>query len=1324
MSGLTLAMLRGKSREEQIALAAQFAGTEPSVIDGIWNTESARGTNMRSRAGARGHFQIMPREHRVMSQRLGFEINPDNFEHSLLAAAHMLKENLDHFGNLPDALRAYNGGWDRRRWNNEETRAYVGKVLGQQPPREPGINPIPVESVNLETLDVLNTRPADIEAGIDAAKDERPAREYQTTLERRSGFLNAIGGDVLATPAATGVTDAGEQEMARQDTAAVQREIYRDSLSVVDKAAAALDDVTLVGAAIRSIDRLELSEANAFDPNFRYSDHMESLEAGLDYGERQRMREARSHTHAINILGEIKETRTLRDTYGGDSQTEGFLWSLGAGVADPAGWLAGLGVGKVAQVAGVGGRTLAAAGRPVSAAASIIGEGVAGNVLTTAALDAAGEYVSPEEYFASAGFGAIIGAAMSPFTLRSGAVDRAMRDYGNDIIETNQASFTQRLTEAQTRLGPDATPEQIANDLREQDAQRFLREAQVALAPMPDSNRFFNADGHLTSEAPDADAAKPRTLGERIREAFGLGVIPDEVEAQLTGELYAKAEQFTATNPVSRVEEDAALRRFSPVSWMGQDSTGETLIRSSNPLARMFGQVVAESSTGRGGRRQTVAMTQHLRERLYMQRLNEVDAYFRIFRKEMGQGSVSELLTQDARKAFNRAITEELVNRGKDGYVPAPPHIRKAADIYSEGYHRMAIDQQVVGTVGSARITPDTSYFPQRLSSAKVVELTNAQRNAFINAISEQVQARYGWDKEFSDKVFAPQYLKRGIDRATGAYDVPINLNAPDAGDIIDDVLDGMAQKASGKELAQIEEMRGKFSRGGAGHTKGRTDFDILKTYTADDGSTFSLIDIMETDHNLLYRSYARRTAGEVALAQAGVPGAKGLKLIRQALQSGQVEGKRVTPQELAAFDQIAAELLNQPFGQHSGKFLDNTRLLTSMARLGGMALTQFAENGNAIAPLGVHRTFAVIKDLPALMKEVEALRKGEKVDNPILTSLEQGYGGQIGMDDIHTIGTFDVIGNDVQMYGKENIGVATKAIRAGANAHAYVSLHRHMAAAQTRGMAREIGMKAMRFIREGKEDKALADMGFTPELKEAIKRNLDRIAEFNERGVLTKLDIHAGDLTPAQRRDIITAVNRGASQIIQRTYIGETGPWAHNGFLKLLFQFRTFSMAAAEKQMGRNFNLGAAYTFITMMAGFSFGIPVYLARTAAASLGLSEEERDEFLENRLNAFNVGKAGMQYASSFGFLADATDIGLGFTGAWGEATGLAPSEGGGRYGQYSNTLLGGTVMPAAGLVEDVWKGAHGDWRKLAKSMPGANLPYVIPFINALETELED
>lgn len=103
--------------------AGQYWNVDPQLLQSVHGVEDPTGNPTAvSGAGAIGHMQIMP----TTAKALG--IDPTDPTQSIFGAARVLSENLDHFGNVPDALRAYNGGWDPAKWSNAETTAYPGKV--------------------------------------------------------------------------------------------------------------------------------------------------------------------------------------------------------------------------------------------------------------------------------------------------------------------------------------------------------------------------------------------------------------------------------------------------------------------------------------------------------------------------------------------------------------------------------------------------------------------------------------------------------------------------------------------------------------------------------------------------------------------------------------------------------------------------------------------------------------------------------------------------------------------------------------------------------------------------------------------------------------------------------------------------------------------------------------------------------------------------------------------------------------------------------------------------------------------------------------------
>lgn len=162
------------------ALESKY-GLPAGLLDTIWNTESGRGKNMRSGAGAMGHFQFMP----ATAKEYGLQ-NPDDFNESSDAAARKLRDLLKMYkGDVGQAAAAYN--WGQGNLNNKgmanaptETRNYVSKVLAGVRNGGGGGS---TTTVNVDNV-TINTQATDAK-GI--ARDMKPALEYSYANNANSG---------------------------------------------------------------------------------------------------------------------------------------------------------------------------------------------------------------------------------------------------------------------------------------------------------------------------------------------------------------------------------------------------------------------------------------------------------------------------------------------------------------------------------------------------------------------------------------------------------------------------------------------------------------------------------------------------------------------------------------------------------------------------------------------------------------------------------------------------------------------------------------------------------------------------------------------------------------------------------------------------------------------------------------------------------------------------------------------------------------------------------------------------------------------------------
>jgi Transglycosylase SLT domain len=114
--------------DEIIKDAAAKYHVDPNLIKRVISAESKFDPNATSGAGARGLMQIMPSNYKALGLDKDTVTDPRK---NIMGGTRLLAENLAHFKNEGDALRAYNGGWDPKKWGNKETSEYVGRVNSQ-----------------------------------------------------------------------------------------------------------------------------------------------------------------------------------------------------------------------------------------------------------------------------------------------------------------------------------------------------------------------------------------------------------------------------------------------------------------------------------------------------------------------------------------------------------------------------------------------------------------------------------------------------------------------------------------------------------------------------------------------------------------------------------------------------------------------------------------------------------------------------------------------------------------------------------------------------------------------------------------------------------------------------------------------------------------------------------------------------------------------------------------------------------------------------------------------------------------------------------------
>ncbi|CTT03042.1 TPA: lytic transglycosylase domain-containing protein [Escherichia coli] len=116
---------QGGQYDDLLNEAGKQYGVDPRLLKAIMTQESNGNPYAVSSADARGLMQIMPSNFR--STGITDWTDP---RQNIMAGAQILSENLKRSGgNVPLALRYYNGGYDTSRWG-QQNQAYPGAVLG------------------------------------------------------------------------------------------------------------------------------------------------------------------------------------------------------------------------------------------------------------------------------------------------------------------------------------------------------------------------------------------------------------------------------------------------------------------------------------------------------------------------------------------------------------------------------------------------------------------------------------------------------------------------------------------------------------------------------------------------------------------------------------------------------------------------------------------------------------------------------------------------------------------------------------------------------------------------------------------------------------------------------------------------------------------------------------------------------------------------------------------------------------------------------------------------------------------------------------------
>lgn len=810
-----------------------------------------------------------------------------------------------------------------------------------------------------------------------------------------------------------------------------------------------------------------------------------------------------------------------------------------------------------------------------------------------------------------------------------------------------------------------------------------------------------------------------RTQGD-IPTGAGVFMAPSPQQRALTDlafadRMYEHARSWVGRFGIDQTRLQTLAQQLTRKGSMVRDyvvSDGLKMASSKNPIVQMLSGLLVETTTGAAGRRGTAAIQKKLlAQRITGKSVNEYHTAYADFRKRHGGGHVEDHLRGDVKRQYDRAVYEEILRRryNQDATQPVDGAVRAGADALERLYQRSLDVQKESSTLGSGLLPPDSrGYVPQQLNADALAKATAPELEMLADHLTDHWIAAYGWSRHFATE-FSRMYLQRARQRAVGATSGVdfVALESPTSA--VRDTLEQMrleSRSLDSRALAELDRV------GAMPSNKRRLDVDLLGELP----NGKRVLDYYVTDVERLTRGHANTVAGHAALASKGILGRRGVNNLLRAIENSPAD-ELASPDEVAALQRVFGEFLGVPInGERRSELASGMSAVVRLQRLGGLAFTQLAETANAVHTLGLASAMKMLGSLPRQVMAVRKLAKLEEVVNPWLTPIERHQGFEFGMEGFRMVARLDPPDELLREYGKGS-SLATRLLASGNHLQAQLSFFRGLHAAQHRATAEHIVKRALGYIQEGKVETTpmLQDMGISKQLATAIRADLPQALIRNERGDVVGFDIERLSSAKA-REEFVQAIHRGTSQIIQDTFIGERGAWAHDDWAKVALQLRTFGLTAMEKQWGRTRAVnsngplhGYGYAAGVLAGQMAFAAMIYAARAQVYAAG--REDREEYLERAFTPASMVQATLNYSAMSGLGGDAFDLVASLAGGWDDDMKET-------LGTRSFATGVGGLIPAAGSVDAALRIAQGkgDLHTALKQLPGSNLPWIAPILN--------
>lgn len=497
------------------------------------------------------------------------------------------------------------------------------------------------------------------------------------------------------------------------------------------------------------------------------------------------------------------------------------------------------------------------------------------------------------------------------------------------------------------------------------------------------------------------------------------------------------------------------------------------------------------------------------------------------------------------------------------------------------------------------------------------------------------------------------------------------------------------------------------------------------------------LRDFTVTDAYQLSRQYFQHMAGRIELAATRVKNPTTGKMLVDGITSDsdftsfrnrvkQMAGEEMsggakidakqTDKDLANIQWLYDRILGRPDPSQLHPFSGYARLfrkLNFLRLMGSVGFSQIQDWSSGVAQLGLK---AVMQQLPAVRRIINM--DGESV---LRHGLDRELEALMGRDPL--MGLQHWRDEDFAPALPGMLGKIDNALNTGQHVMSKVSGLDFINAMLTRNMGKAVVQKFADLARRPSKAnmRRMMSIGLDEDM---VKRILDQTKHFTqEDGILgrkvTAMNLPKWDDAEA-RAAFENGVFRWTRRVVQQNDYGQAHRWSSNPLWQALFQFRSFALAAWEKQFLHNVAMRDWNSFHMMWSSMALAAMTYAVRTNLQAIGRSD--REDFLKKRLAPAQLSGAAFQMAGWSSIMPMIWDSGL-------RLGGFNPWFDFRATGQATDALIGNPTVDFINSVGNAMKGttqSFADHRQMSQQelrnwtriAPFGNWAPAIPIFNSM------